>query len=307
MSGEKHFHYFFTLPLSFLVILINKQLEEQKKIDFDPGKGWARFSKRIEEEQQQQLIIRMKRINRLKYAAVLFIPVALAALFFLSNPEKSQNTAANCFSSIKAGTGEMKKISLPDGSLVWLNAASELRYSCSFQGKAERVVSLIRGEAYFEVKHDEKQAFVVEVNKMKVKVYGTSFNVNSYQANVKTTLLTGSIGATAGKESLMLKPGQQAIFNPSKNSFAVKTVNAAEDALWRTGTINFDNTSLKEIAEVIERQYGYKFHFQSAIQQDLRFTTQLKLSDGLPTLLNNLSKVSGLAFKLRNKTVFLNN
>lgn len=282
-------------------------MEEQKKIDFDPGKGWARFSKRIEEEQQQQLIIRMKRINRLKYAAVLFIPVALAALFFFSNPDKSQNTAANCFSSIKAGTGEMKKISLPDGSKVWLNAASELRYSCSFQGKAERVVSLIRGEAYFEVKHDEKQAFVVEVNKMKVKVYGTSFNINSYQANVKTTLLTGSIGATAGKESLMLKPGQQAIFNPSKNSFAIKTVNAAEDALWRTGTINFDNTSLKEIAEVIERQYGYKFHFQSVIQQDLRFTTQLKLSDGLPTLLNNLSKVSGLTFKLRNKTVFLNN
>lgn len=282
-------------------------MEEQETIDFDPGKGWARFSKRIEEEQQQQMIVRRKRTNRLQYAAVLFIPVALAALFFLSNPAPLQNTPANCFSSFKAGMGEMKKINLPDGSQVWLNAQSELRYSCSFQGKAERVVALIRGEAYFEVKHDEKRAFVVEVNKMKVKVYGTTFNINSYQKNVKATLLTGSIGATAGKQSLMLKPGQQATFNPSQNSFAVKTVDAAADALWRTGTINFDNTRLKEIAEVVERQYGYKFYFQSVSQQNLRFTTKLKLSDGLPALLNNLSKVSGLTFKLRNHTVFLNN
>ena len=282
-------------------------MEEQKKIDFDPGKGWARFSKRIEEEQQQQLVIRMKRINRMKYAAVLFIPVALAAVFFLSNSQPSENSAANCQTAVKAGTGEMKKIILPDGSQVWLNAESELSYSCSFQGKEERSISLVKGEAYFEVKHNEKQPFVVRVNQMKVKVYGTTFNINSYQKKVKTTLLSGSIGATAGQQSLMLKPGQQATFNPSKNSFAVKTVDAAADALWRTGLINFDNTSLKEIAEVIERQYGYKFHFQYSSQQDLRFTTTLKLSDGLPTLLNNLSKVSGLAFKLRNKTVFLNN
>lgn len=282
-------------------------MEEQEKVNFDPGKGWARFSKRIEEEQQQQVLVRKNRINRMKYAAVLFIPLALAAVLFLSHPQHAENSAANCQTAVTAGTGEMKKISLPDGSLVWLNAESELSYSCSFEGKEERTISLLKGEAYFEVKHNEQQPFVVQVNKMKVKVYGTTFNINSYQQQVKTSLLSGSIGASTAEQELGLKPGQQASFDPIKNTFQVEPVDAAATALWRTGTINFDNTSLKDIAEVIKRQYGYQFHFQSASQQAMRFTTKLKLSDGLPTLLNNLSKVSGLQFKLRNKTVFLYN
>lgn len=276
-------------------------MEDHKKTKFDPLKGWDRFSQRIENEQHQHTI----KLKWIKYAAVLFIPVALASVLMISNHQKEQNANDTCITVVNAGTGQLKKVTLPDSSNVWLNAESELHYSCSFKGKAERSVSLVRGEAYFDVQHNSKKPFIVKLNKMSIKVYGTKFNVNSYTEEVKTTLITGSIGATSSGKELMLKPGQQATLNPEKEIFAVKHVSAENDALWHTGVLNFDNITVKEISAVLARQYGYTFSFQSKELSNLHLTFIAKLNDGLPEILSKLSMVSGIKFNIHHKTVLV--
>lgn len=277
-------------------------MEEQENIKFDPQKGWERFSRRIETERYQA----KRRLSWLGYAAAAFVPVALAAVLFFFNSNPSSQNAASCITRVLANTGEMKKVTLPDGSVVWLNAQSEINYSCSFNGKAERSVALVRGEAYFEVKHNQQIPFVVQLKNMKVKVYGTTFNINTYSNRIKTTLISGSIGASSSRQQLRLKPGQQATLDPANQSFSLKTVHAADDALWHTGTLNFDNASLQEIAAALERQYGYRFVYQSPQLSTQRFTLRAEVNGGLPKILAMLEKVSGLQFTLRQQSVFVN-
>lgn len=308
--GEKILNFFHPLRLisrhsckqHTLYTISLQTLEEQENIKFDPQKGWERFSKRVEEEQYQA----KRRRSWLGYAAAAFIPVALAAVLFFSNSNPPSQNATNCITRIQANTGEVKKVTLPDGSVVWLNAQSEINYSCSFKGKAERSIALVKGEAYFEVKHDQEIPFVVQLKNMKVKVYGTTFNINTYNNRIKTTLISGSIGASSSRQQLRLKPGQQAVLDPESQVFSLKKVTAADDALWHTGVLNFDNASLQEIAAVLERQYGYRFAYQSPELATQRFTLRTELNSGLPKILAMLEKVSGFQFTLRQQSVFVN-
>lgn len=273
-------------------------MEEQNNINFDPKKGWERFSGRVEREQQLQ----QRRSRWIKYAAALFIPVMLVSgLLLTKHYQQAPENEALVF--ISSGIGEQKEVQLPDGSRVWLNAASEISYN--FKNKKERAVNLLKGEAYFEVSHDQKKPFMVKVNALYVKVYGTGFNINSYDPTVKTTLIHGSIGAGCSGQHLMLKPGQEASFDTQTQAFKVKNVTINDFAAWRNGLLNFENASLREIGTILERQYGYTFSFSSSQIAEMRFTATAKIKEGLPQLLGFLNKVSGLQFKIINKTVLV--
>ena len=276
-------------------------MEAHNDINFDPKKGWERFSKRVEEDQQQQ----RKQKNWMKYAAAVFIPVMLVSGLFLYRNAEQEKEIKETFHHVIASTGEIKEVKLPDGSSVWLNAQSEISYN--FENKTSRNIRLLKGEAYFEVTHNAKKPFIVDLKEMRVQVYGTGFNINSYDKQVRTTLVHGSIGASAaGTKELKMKPGEQAIYQPHSNSFELHKVQATNYSNWRSGTLNFDNTTLREIASILERQYGYTFVFASSNLADMHFTATMQVGDGLPKILNFLSKVSGLQFKISNKTIMVN-
>ena len=150
------------------------------------------------------------------------------------------------------------QISLSDGTNVWLSAHSQLRYQQTFTGKTRDVV--LDGEAYFEVVHNSEQPFRVLTGDQTVEVLGTSFNVRAYaeEQNVKVALVEGGVRVTDDKsrQTVMLKPAQEAVIVKSSGSIAVNSVNLDILMSWKTGRYVFKNMTFENIAKTLEK--GFK-------------------------------------------------
>lgn len=157
---------------------------------------------------------------------------------------------------------------LPDGTRVWLNASSSLRYPTVFSGD-ERKVEL-KGEAYFEVAHNAAKPFRVTSNNQTVEVLGTHFNISAYDddAVVKTTLLEGKVKVTgtANQSVRFLLPGQQAVLG--KNAFTVNAVETEEAVAWKNDQFEFQDDNIQHIMRVIARWYDMKVTFDGPIPGD---------------------------------------
>jgi transmembrane sensor len=184
--------------------------------------------------------------------------------------------AATLYNTITTPRGGMFHVTLPDGSRVWLNAASSLHYPTSFNGSAREVT--LTGEAYFEVEKNTAMPFRVMVNNMQVEVLGTHFNVNAYtdEASIKTTLLEGSVkvgsrqlaAGNATQQSAILKPGQQAvIFQGSKKSPQIQVQAVEVDAVvaWKNGIIQFEGSEIHAAMRMIARWYDVEVEYRGNI------------------------------------------
>ena len=162
------------------------------------------------------------------------------------------NKGVNLQNRLITPKGGEYTIMLADGTKVWVNAATEIRYPVKFAGKERRV--RLGGEAYFEVTKDTTRPFIVEANGMEVKVYGTSFNVNThYQGKILTTLVEGKVGIrvkSTGAESI-LRPNQMAEFNREKEEVEVTDVDPYYYTAWRAGEFVFQNETIEEIMDRI--------------------------------------------------------
>ena len=161
----------------------------------------------------------------------------------------------NLYNTISTPRGGQYELILPDGSHVWLNSASELRFPIAFGG-GRREVSL-KGEGYFQIAKDARRPFVVDVNDMKVKVLGTSFNTMAYseEGTVNTTLVDGSVVVEEGKEQKMLQPGQQACLGREGAAITIRKADVRQVTAWRSGLFEFDNTDLASIMRQLARWY----------------------------------------------------
>lgn len=205
--------------------------------------------------------------------------------------EYQQNTAvqknpANSFNSIETPSGGEFQLILPDGSRVWLNAKSKLRYPSSFSGAEKRLVEL-SGEAYFEVKKDISHPFMVVSRGQKITVLGTHFNVNSYpeEPGITTALLEGSILLSNGSASKKLLPGDRSM-NDGKN-IQISKGDLSQDIAWKNGYFEFSDTDLKTVMKQISRWYGLSVSYAGKMPTK-RFTGKihrnLKLSSALKIL-----------------------
>lgn len=172
------------------------------------------------------------------------------------------------FNTLTTTNGETYRVRLPDGSMVWLNAASSLNYPISFQNSAARVVQLF-GEAYFEISKDRRHPFIVKSRGQQVEVLGTHFNVNAYsdEPAVITTLLEGSVRLKAERGvAKVLKPGQQAeLTNAGINILQVDTRSVTA---WKDGYFRFKNESLQSVMRKISRWYNVEVAFQKGLPED---------------------------------------
>lgn len=170
--------------------------------------------------------------------------------------------------------GGQYELSLPDGTKVWLNAASTIAFPEQFNSKERRVK--ITGEVYFEVAQltqpdsKERVPFIVSVNKAEVRVLGTHFNVNSYSdenGTVKTTLLEGSVEVVSyeARQKMVIKPGQQAVIQ--NGELSVKEVNTEEVMAWKNGYFYFNNTRLQNIMQELSRWYDVKIVYEGEIPE----------------------------------------
>lgn len=207
---------------------------------------------------------------------------------------KGQEMLYNTMSTPK---GRQFQVTLPDGTGVWLNAASSIRYPTAFAG-AERKVE-ITGEVYFEVKKDIRPFIVSADNRAEVTVLGTSFNVNSYsnEAGVKTTLLEGAVQVSKGGQTVIIKPGEQA--DVQKNITVVKGVALEKVMAWKAGLFNFENVSLGEAMRQLERWYDIEVVYEKGIP-NIELDGEMSKDITLNGLMNVLKEL-GVRYRLEGR------
>jgi transmembrane sensor len=205
--------------------------------------------------------------------------------------------------TIETPLGGQYQIHLPDGTKVWLNAASSMTYPVKFTGK-KRVVE-VKGEAYFEVAHNADMPFVVKTNKQEIEVLGTHFNVMAYadEAEVQTTLLEGSVQIKTPHNYLLLKPGQQAAV---ADQSAVLNLNAdIESAVaWKTGKIQFTDMDIQHIMRTLARWYDFEVDYQTK-EFNNTFGGSFSRTKNLSSILKSLESTGDFHFKIEGRRVIV--
>lgn len=195
--------------------------------------------------------------------------------------------------------GGQYQVTLPDGSKVWLNAASSLRYPIDFSGKT-RVVEL-EGEAYFEVSPDQDRPFTVSTKGQEIEVLGTAFNINAYsnEPSMVTTLVNGSVMVTSiqSGETAVLKPHQQAIL--SETSLKVQHVDPTPYTAWQKGYFVFEEADLKTIMRQLERWYGVEVDYNTI--PDRKLYARIDRNKNLSSVLYMFESTSGMKFHLKER------
>ncbi|SKA09513.1 protein of unknown function [Chitinophaga eiseniae] len=202
-------------------------------------------------------------------------------LAYQVQPGASQQPVYN---TLTTPAGGQFRLTLPDGSRVWLNAASSITFPTAFTGK-DRMVEL-KGEAYLEVSHNPQQPFKVKVRGMEVSVLGTHFNINAYpdEKGVRTTLLEGSVRVNNEEQSYMLKPGQQAQLQPD-GQFSLHTVDTEDITAWKDGQFAFSDADIHTVMRQVARWYGAEViyegnvshHFMGTVPRDVPVSRLLKM------------------------------
>lgn len=165
------------------------------------------------------------------------------------------NTAEAVYNTITTNPGRQWRLSLADGTKVWLNAASSIHYPLAFNGSAREVE--ITGEAYFEVSPNASQPFIVNVGDERIRVLGTHFNVNAYtdEGGIKATLFEGSVKVSKGDDAVVLKPGQQSRPGVNGRLNVVNNLSMEEIIAWKDGYFHFESADLKTILRQFARWY----------------------------------------------------
>lgn len=215
--------------------------------------------------------------------------------------EEKQDTAPDL--GVSTPRGGTYQIILPDGSKVWLNAASEIKFPASFQQTKTRTVKLI-GEAYFEVAKDKSKPFIVETEQQQVKVLGTHFNINAYpdEKRTRTTLLEGSVQLAYGTKDLLLKPGQQASL--TGKSMELSDVDTEETIAWKNGNFVFNDEDLQSIMRKVARWYDVEVVYQDQLPET-SFLGALSRSKNLSALLKVLESSGKIHFKIEGRRVIV--
>ena len=208
----------------------------------------------------------------------------------------------SAFNKIVTPKGGQYQIRLPDGTKVWLNAASSLSYPASFTGD-QRAVKL-QGEAYFEVAKNPEMPFVVHSKGQEVEVLGTHFNVNAYadEEQTKTTLLEGSVKVklTAAKAAALLKPGQQSVYEGSQ--LDVNAIDVSEVIAWKTGYFLFQDEDIRSIMRKIERWYDVEVVYAPNISPK-KIGGRISRNKSLDYVLKTLSRTDKFNFKVEGRRV----
>lgn len=227
------------------------------------------------------------------------------SLFY--NNVTSNAAATMVYNTLSTPYGGQYQMTLQDGTKVWLNAGSSLRYPTSFPGN-ERNVTLT-GEAYFEVAKDKARPFFVTVNAgsgapMTVKVLGTHFNINAYpdeQHNI-VTLLEGAVKVDCGQANALLVPGKEAILNKASGNMNIKDGDTEGAIAWKNGYFLFDNEKIESIMRQISRWYNVEISYQGDVSGKA-IGGSLSRSKNVSEVLNMLELTGTVHFKINGRRI----
>ena len=195
---------------------------------------------------------------------------------------------------------------LEDGSRVWANSETVLRYPVRFSG-GERLVRL-EGEAYFEVAKDAERPFCVETEKGKIYVLGTGFNVMAYPEEMEAavTLVHGKVGVQTDHRQQILQPDEQYVYQTTTRRGTVRKVDVSQYVDWKDGILNFDSMPLEELTRRLGRWYDVDFFFVAEELKTLKYSGAFKKYNDIRYVLNIIEEITNVQFVLNERTIVVN-
>jgi transmembrane sensor len=197
-------------------------------------------------------------IRRLVSWSTAAAAMVIGGFIYWTNSHKPLETSVHI---VQAPLGKTLKVTLPDGSSIWLNAGSSLSYPDSFRGKTREVV-LREGQAFFDIVHKTEQPFIVHAKTLDITVLGTSFDVKAYEndADIKVTVKTGKVGVKLRDKpetpALMLLPAEQAVVPEKTAKIHVSEISKPAIAPWKDNRLVFEDELLSEVFHALERKYN---------------------------------------------------
>ena len=215
-----------------------------------------------------------------------------------------KNSLSGDINTLVTPRGGEYRVTLPDGSKVWLNATSSIKFPGVFKGNIREVE--LKGEAFFEIAKNSAMPFRVKSKGAQIEVIGTHFNVKAYgnEKFMKTTLVEGSIKITAGNSSHLLKPGQQAILNKGEMR-VLDNVDIEEQVAWKNGLFLFKDTSIEDVMSQVAFWYDLNVIFEGKIPEKY-LTGKISRSVNASEFMN-LLKYAGVKFKINGKNIIIIN
>ncbi len=219
--------------------------------------------------------------------------------------ERGKGMVTEEYNKLTTPIGGEYSLVLSDGTKVFLNADSELKYPVEFSD-GKRIVDL-KGEAYFEVHKDSLRPFIVRMNGAEVTVLGTSFNVNTYgdDGQIYTTLVNGSVRVSSmkNKQEEILKPGMQSVMNVQSGLLTVRKVDVEPYVAWREGRFVFRAMTLDLIMRQLQRWYDFEVFYQNSELKDYEFRGVIKRDMDLDKVLSVIKATTNVDFEVKGKVI----
>lgn len=212
------------------------------------------------------------------------------------------------YNTLNTPKGGEYRVRLADGTEVWLNAGSSLKFPVAFTDSTRQV--FLEGEAYFDVSHTGKP-FIVTSQEMDIRVLGTEFNVTAYSddENILTTLVEGKVriegSSTSPKQiqSVVLNPNQQAVLQTSNNSVSVKQVDTDVYTAWMKGKFSFQNETLENVMKKLARWYNFEYNFTNTESKQYHYTGRIGRHENIEDLLEMLELTTNVKFNINKNTI----
>lgn len=281
--------YFLTQPWT------NKQsMAQNYKNDVTPGSNQATLTL----GNGQVIVLNTKPNGNMAMQGNVAITKAANGQIKYQAPRESQGEVM--FNTLTTKRKEQYKVILADGTNVWLNAESSIKYPTAFTGHDREVA--ITGEAYFEVAHDERKPFKVKAQNETVEVLGTHFNVNTYanEPSVKTTLLQGSVKVAAFSSFKIIKPGQEAVLN--NDQLVVSDANTEVAVAWKNGYFLFNRENIGSIMRKLSRWYDIDVEFDVPVSKE-EYSGRISRSRNISEILKVFEYSGSIHFKIEGRRV----
>jgi transmembrane sensor len=258
------------------------------------------FIKEIDHLRERNRLMNQRYRAWLGIAAGLLFLFCIASFVFLSQTKILEKTVTESI----APNGEKSQLVLADGTKVYLNSGTVLRYDNRF-GKQNREIELA-GEAYFEVVRNEKIPFIIYTSDIEVRVLGTKFNVMAYPSDpsIETTVKEGTVNVKerTGKQFLVITANQKASYTKTKKTLISSVVNPLTFASWKENILYFDNENFENVISKLERWYDVSIHLEGKDSIDDRFTLTVK-NESLKEVLDLISLTTPLRYKIHDDEV----
>ena len=272
--------------------------------DLTTRNEWNSLQRKIRTQEAITSILPAKRNLWRRVAAVAAIMILTAGGTLGLWEVVSAFQPDTCF-TFEAPYGEKSKMVLADGTVVWLNSGSTLKYSNKFNTANRKVV--LDGEAYFEVTRQAGATFIVQTRGYDVVVRGTKFNVSAYPDDsfVATTLLEGIVELEYQGQQIKMKPGELLRLDMESGRFTRSSVNALQAKAWAENRIEFDNITLQELVARLSRQYDVNIRLDSEKVGEKRFRISLRNRETIGEVMTALQKIIHITVERRGKDIYI--